>query len=197
MSTTRSFVKIGTVATAGIIGACATTGVALACNVGDGSNSAASTVTAAGAPTVAVGATALSTPRLLALAHSLEHGQLTMATTTGSDVVDVQAGTVTTVDPTNLTVTSADGFTASYVLASSTKIEASFGWHGFGHDGSSTATPNAAASATTKAGTLHAGDKVDLVALKGTGVVQVVQDLGAKVAAPTHSTDVRRWGQGR
>jgi hypothetical protein len=192
MSTTRSFVKIGSVTAIGILGACASAGVALACNVGDGSNSSFPAVAAVstGNTVSAVGATALSAPQLLALAlaQRLEHGERALATSAGSAVVDVQAGTVTAADPTSVTVKSADGFTATYVLAASTKIDAAFGGRTWsGRDGSDGAKTVAAATA---------GDRVDLVALKSTGVVQVMQDLSAKIAAPGHSSDVRRWGFG-
>jgi hypothetical protein len=55
------------------------------------------------------------------LAH-IEHGEATVDTGKGTQVVDIQRGTVDSANPGQLTVRSADGFTATYVVNNSTKI---------------------------------------------------------------------------
>jgi Domain of unknown function (DUF5666) len=55
------------------------------------------------------------------LAH-IEHGEATVDTGNGTQVVDIQRGTVDSANPGQLTVRSADGFTATYVVNNSTKI---------------------------------------------------------------------------
>lgn len=171
MSTTRTLAKIGTATTVGVLGVCVSAGAAFACNVGDGST-VASAHTVSATSTDPVTASTFSARSLLSMAQGFEHGEFTMTTSTGSQTVDVQAGTVTTVSPASVTVTSADGFVGSYVLATTTKVE-----------GNSHGAKNKTSI------TLKAGDKVDVVALKSTGVVQVVKDLSAKSAtkAASHS----------
>jgi hypothetical protein len=165
MSTTRTLAKIGTATTIGVLGVCASAGAAFACNMSDGS-SVASAHTVSATSTAPATAAAFSARNLLSMAQGFEHGEFTMTTPTGSEVVDIQAGTVTTVAPTSVTVTSADGFVGTYVLATSTKTE-----------GSAHGPKNSTGQAAI---TLKTGDKVDVVALKSTGVVQVVKDLSAK-----------------
>lgn len=52
----------------------------------------------------------------------IEHGEGTLKTAHGQEVVDIQRGTVESVSPGKLTVRSADGFSASYVVNHSTRI---------------------------------------------------------------------------
>jgi hypothetical protein len=165
MSTTRTLAKIGTATTIGVLGVCVSAGAAFACNMSDGS-SVASARTVSATSTAPATAATFSARNLLSMAQGFEHGEFTMTTPTGPEVVDVQAGTVTTVAPTSVTVTSADGFVGTYVLATSTKIEGNV--HG------------SKDSKNQVAITLKTGDKVDVVALKSTGVVQVANDLSAK-----------------
>jgi hypothetical protein len=76
------------------------------------------------------------------------HGQLTEPKSGGGyQTVDVQRGTVTAVSPTSVSVKSADGYTATYAVTSSTEVNA-----------------QAAGIATVKV-----GDSVDLVATVSNG----------------------------
>ncbi|HWR49440.1 MAG TPA: hypothetical protein VN327_17790 [Pseudonocardiaceae bacterium] len=52
----------------------------------------------------------------------IEHGEATVTTNHGSQVVDFQRGVVDSANSGQLTVRSADGFTATYVVNNSTKI---------------------------------------------------------------------------
>ena len=52
----------------------------------------------------------------------LEHGQLTLKTKQGDRTVDLQRGTVSSVSPTSISVTSPDKFPGVYTVDSSTKV---------------------------------------------------------------------------
>ncbi|HYS41514.1 MAG TPA: hypothetical protein VEO01_38350 [Pseudonocardiaceae bacterium] len=52
----------------------------------------------------------------------VEHGQLTVRTKTGDQVLDVQRGQVTSVSATSVTVRSQDGFTATYGVSSTSIV---------------------------------------------------------------------------
>jgi hypothetical protein len=53
------------------------------------------------------------------------HGQVTERTSGGGyQTVDIQSGTVTAVSPSSITVKSADGYSATYVVVSSTEVNA-------------------------------------------------------------------------
>jgi hypothetical protein len=52
----------------------------------------------------------------------LEHGQLTLKTKQGDRTVDLQRGTVSSVTPTSISVTSPDKFAGVYTVDSSTKV---------------------------------------------------------------------------
>ena len=52
----------------------------------------------------------------------LEHGQFTVRTKTGDQVIDVQRGQVVAVSATSVTVRSEDGFTATYTVGSTAKV---------------------------------------------------------------------------
>jgi hypothetical protein len=54
-----------------------------------------------------------------------EHGQVTVRTKTGTEVIDLQRGQVTAVSPTSISVKSQDGFSATYVVDSTTKVRKS------------------------------------------------------------------------
>jgi len=57
------------------------------------------------------------------LLGKVEHGEFTTHTKTGDKVLDVQRGTVTDVNDKSITVTSTDGFSATYKIdATSTKV---------------------------------------------------------------------------
>ena len=92
-----------------------------------GSSTPDNTLTAATmASTTTSGATPATTTkphrkgrRLLARA---EHAVVTVRTKTGTEVIDLQRGQVTAISPTSITVKSADGFTSTYVVTSTTKV---------------------------------------------------------------------------
>lgn len=94
-------------------------GVAFAAS-GSGSSTPA-TLTAATAP-AGTPATGPARHKHRGLLDRAEHGSVTVKTKTGTEVIDVQRGTVTAVSPTSITVKSPDGFTATYVVDSSTKV---------------------------------------------------------------------------
>jgi hypothetical protein len=83
----------------------------------------------------------------------VEHGELTVRTRSGPQVVDVQRGQVTAVSSTSLTVRSKDGFSATYVVGSSSKVRA------------------AKKQATISA--VRTGDRVGVVAVRSGSVVTV------------------------
>src|ERR1700761_4238623 len=58
------------------------------------------------------------------LGRRVEHGELTVRAGKGTQVLDVQRGQVTAVSSTSLTVRSKDGFSATYVVGSSSKVRA-------------------------------------------------------------------------
>ena len=53
----------------------------------------------------------------------LKHGEFTVHTKTGDKVVDIQGGQVSAVEAGSVTVKSIDGFTATYTLDPTTKVE--------------------------------------------------------------------------
>ena len=52
----------------------------------------------------------------------IQHGEATVSTNSGYQIIDIQRGTVDSVSSGQLTVRSADGFSATYTVDSSTKI---------------------------------------------------------------------------
>ena len=52
----------------------------------------------------------------------LEHGQLTLKTKQGDRTVDLQRGTVSSVSPTSISVTSPDKFAGVYAVTAATKV---------------------------------------------------------------------------
>lgn len=98
-----------------------------------------------------------------AWATSVEHGEFTMATKTGSELVDVQNGTVQPgPSATSITVKSADGFTATYALGAASIVSE------VGTGGKPTLAPTSS---------IKAGDHVAVVAVKG-GSLELVTDFG-------------------
>ncbi|HMC71188.1 MAG TPA: hypothetical protein VKJ07_18670 [Mycobacteriales bacterium] len=77
----------------------------------------------------------------------LEHGQLTLQTKQGDRTVDLQRGTVSSVSPTSISVTSPDKFHADYTIDTSTKVR----------------TRNGLVSPSS----IHVGDRVFVVATGG------------------------------
>lgn len=88
-----------------------------------------STLTAATTSTPSTPSSGASTPadgpskhKHRGLLARAEHGQVTVRTKTGTEVLDLQRGLVTAVSPTSITVKSQDGFTTTYVVSSTTKV---------------------------------------------------------------------------
>ena len=84
-------------------------------------------------------------PRARNLLRRVEHGQFTVRTKQGTEVVDVQRGAVTAVGATSVTVRSQDGFSAHYSVGPAAKVR---------EDGK----PSAIAS-------VHVGDHVRVLAV--------------------------------
>jgi hypothetical protein len=97
-------------------------GVAFAAS-GSGSSTPTSTLTAATTPVSGTNTpTDGPSKRHRGLLVRAEHGQVTVRTKTGTEVIDLQRGLVTAVSPTSITVKSQDGFSATYVVDSATKV---------------------------------------------------------------------------
>ncbi|HEY4453633.1 MAG TPA: hypothetical protein VGN81_04910 [Pseudonocardiaceae bacterium] len=98
-------------------------GVAFATS-GSGSSTPTSTLTAATTPTSGTNTPAdgPSKRKHHGLLDRAEHGQVTVRAKTGTEVIDLQRGLVTAVSPTSITVKSQDGFSATYVVNSTTKV---------------------------------------------------------------------------
>lgn len=62
-----------------------------------------------------------------ALLQRLEHGELTLRLRNGTRTVDLQRGTAGAVSPTSITVTSPDGFKATYTVNADTKVRTKSG----------------------------------------------------------------------
>jgi len=77
----------------------------------------------------------------------LEHGQLTLQTKQGDRTIDLQRGTVSSVSPTSISVTSPDKFAGVYTIDSSTKVRTRTG--------------------RVSASSIHTGDTVLVVATAG------------------------------
>lgn len=86
-----------------------------------------------------------------------EHGQLTVRTKHGTEVVDVQRGTVTAVGSTSVTVRSRDGFSARYSVGPKSKIREH--------------------RQAAKIASVHVGDRVRVVAVGNT--VRGLADAGS------------------
>ena len=56
------------------------------------------------------------------LVGRVEHGQITVRTKTGDQVLDIQRGQVTSVSATAVTVRSTDGFTATYAVSGTSTV---------------------------------------------------------------------------
>ncbi len=94
------------------------------------------------------------------LAGRIEHGQVTVRTKTGDQVLDIQHGQVTSVSATSVTVRSQDGFTATYAV-------------------SSTSTVRVRMTASTIAD-VHTGDRVGIAAVHSgnTDTIRRISDAG-------------------
>jgi hypothetical protein len=121
---TRRLAVAGAWVAAGVLGAGALTGVAVAA---EGASAPATGPTAASATTTdqrPAGAPATDRAgRLRRMGDRVLHGQLTIRTKDGGvRTVDTQLGAVTAVSSTALTVKSSDGFTMTWVLDGDTKV---------------------------------------------------------------------------
>jgi len=99
-------------------------------------------------------------PKIKSLLTRTEHGELTVATKTGTQVIDVQRGQIVAVDPQSVTVKSKDGFTATYVINGNTKVRVD--------------------KQASSIGNVHDGDRVVVAALKSgsTDTARTVVDAG-------------------
>jgi hypothetical protein len=90
------------------------------------------------------------------------HGQFTAPKAGGGyQTVDVQRGTVTSVSSSSITIKSADGYSASYAVASSTEVNAQAGGIGSVKTGDTVSV-----TATVSGGTATAASIIDLTALR-------------------------------
>ena len=97
----------------------------------------------------------------------VEHGEFTTAS---AEVLAVQRGAITAVDPAGLTVRSVDGYVASYTIAPTTVVGPAGGRAAGKRDA---AGPGAAptAAAPGDASQLHVGDNVRVLATRTNGAV--------------------------
>lgn len=119
--------------------------------VGGGVAFASGTSTGTATPTTTADVTtSTSTPahphKARTLWSRVEHGEVTVTTKKGDQVIDAQRGLVTAVGPTSVTVRSADGFTATYAVASTSNVRV--------------------AKAKSTIANVHDGDRVSLTALR-------------------------------
>jgi hypothetical protein len=136
----RRWVRAGSWSAAAVLGAGLLSGVSWAAAAGGGSTGSAPSSAGAASSPSAGAAAHRGRPGLL---RRLEHGELTIRTRRGDETLDVQQGTADPVSSTSVTVTSRDGFRATYALTSTTRV-----WsHG------SRVSPSA----------IHQGDKVRVV----------------------------------
>lgn len=133
--------------------------------IGGGVAFASGTDTPTAAPsTTATAPTSTTTPAKAHKARSLwsraEHGEVTVRTKNGDQVIDAQRGQVTAVSPTSVTVRSTDGFTATYTVDSTSKVRAN--------------------KQTSTIANVHDGDRVGLTALSsgGKATVRGLADAG-------------------
>jgi acyl dehydratase len=90
------------------------------------------------------------------------HGQVTVPKAGGGyQTLDVQAGTVSAVSSTSITVKSADGFTASYAVTGSTEVNAESAGIGSVKSGDTVFV-----SATVSGGSATAADITDITSIK-------------------------------
>lgn len=92
------------------------------------------------------------------LVARVEHGQLTLRVKGADRTVDIQRGTVDSVSATSISVTSEDGFAATYAVTSTTRIRG--------------------ASGRESISSVHKGDKVLVVATAG-NALRIADRAGA------------------
>ena len=132
-----------------------------------GSSTPNTTLTAATTPASGTPAGGQAKGKHHGLLDRVEHGQVTVRTKTGTEVLDLQRGLVTAVSPTSITVRSQDGFSATYVVDSTTKVR-------------KTGQPSAI-------GSVADGDNVVIAAVHGgsTDTAKRIGDHGVPKTKPT------------
>jgi len=73
-------------------------------------------------PTPSSPAPAAQQHKARGLVGRVEHGQMTVRTKTGDQVLDIQRGQVTSVSATSVAVRSTDGFTATYAVSGTSTV---------------------------------------------------------------------------
>ncbi len=136
---------------AGAVGATAVTGLAFASDRTSAQAPRPAAVSAGTLDGPLGGAAAAGPGRRAGVLRNLLHGQLTMRTAGGTTVVDVQRGTLAAASAGSITVSSTDGFSATYAVTSGTTVRK--------------------ARQTVPASTLAVGDEVVVRASSGTAVV--------------------------
>jgi hypothetical protein len=131
-------------------------GVAFAASSGTSTPGTAATTTV---PTTTA-ATPPAHPRSPGLLRGLEHGAITVRTRQGDRALDLQRGQVTAVSATSVTVRSGDGFTATYTVASTSKVRVQ--------------------KQASSISAVHDGDRVSVVALHANGTDTVRSLFDAK-----------------
>ncbi len=116
-STARKAATAAAWVVAGAVGASVLTGVASAGSFGAPAASTSSVAALAGTAD-APG----TTKARRGMMRDVLHGSLTVASGTGTKVVDLQRGEVTAASATSLTVRSTDGFTATYAVSDTTTV---------------------------------------------------------------------------
>jgi hypothetical protein len=119
----RRLATAAALVTAGALGATAVTGLAFASDGASGTTSGQPQSVAATGATGGTGApSGTAAGRRAGMLRSVLHGELTVAGTDGTKVVDLQRGKLTAASATSITVASSDGFTASYAVNATTVV---------------------------------------------------------------------------
>ena len=116
-STARRAATAAAWVAAGALGATVLTGVASAGSFGPMLAGSGSAVAPASSSTADVAA-----GNRRGMMRDVLHGSLTVKTGTGTTVVDLQRGEITAASATSVTVTSTDGFTATYAISDATTV---------------------------------------------------------------------------
>ena len=111
-------------------------------------------------PTPSSPAPAAQQHKARGLVGRVEHGQITVRTKTGDQVLDIQRGQVTSVSATSVTVRSTDGFTATYAVSGTSTVRVQ--------------------KKTSTIADVHTGDQVAVAALHtgNTDTIRRIADAG-------------------
>jgi len=111
-------------------------------------------------PTPSSPAPAAQQHKARGLVGRVEHGQITVRTKTGDQVLDIQHGQVTSVSATSVTVRSTDGFTATYAISGTSTVRVQ--------------------KKTSTIADVHTGDQVAVAALHtgNTDTIRRIADAG-------------------